>query len=195
MARLQAAPRLVVLTIGLLTAACAVGVEPSESGSPTPVAPTSPVASPTPPANPSTSSTPGPVFAAARIPKAATLGVPPDHAPVVFDEVGLPVGQMVHYVLTGNASASYQCWNPKTAGMGGPHTTVTGRVTADATLKAGADGAIRSTLQLRLPPPISFSCSTGSHAVAYAGRYDQVLLVDATNDLPVELGTYQFVAN
>jgi hypothetical protein len=90
---------------------------------------------------------------------------------------------------------SYQCRNPKTAAFGTQKETVTGRVTAAATLTAGPDGAIRSTLQLRPPPPHKLACFRGFRAVAYAGRYDHVLLSDATNDRRVDLGTYQFIAN
>jgi hypothetical protein len=121
--------------------------------------------------------------------------VPLENAPVVFEEVGLPVGQDVSYSLTGDASASYQCRNPRTAAVGAQHETVKGRVTAAATLTAGTGGTIRSILVLRLPPPVTLSCSKGFRAVAYAGTYDRVLLADTTNDLQVDLGSHQFIAD
>jgi hypothetical protein len=153
MGRLAKAPWLAVLTIGFLTAACAVAGQdaPNGSGSPAPVAAAPALASPTPTARPAVSSVPGPEFSEARIPKEGTQGVSAENAPVVFEEVGLPGGQVVSYELTGDASASSQCWNPKTAAFGTQNWTITRRVTAGATLTAGG-ATIRSSF--------SFGCGS-----------------------------------
>jgi hypothetical protein len=191
------APWLAVLAIGFLTAACTVAgqVAPSASVGPAPMSSAPAVAGPTPTASPTVSSAARPEFSEAAIPKQGVTGVPVENVPVVFEEAGLPGGQVVSYELTADASASYQCWNPTTTVFDTQKSTVSRRVTASATLTAGADGTIRSVLQLWLPLPDNLSCSMGFRAVAHAGTYDHVLLADTTNDVRVDLGMHQFMAN
>ena len=73
---------------------------------------------------------PGPRFSEARIPKEAQKGVPLGNAPALFQEVGLSSGQVVSYELAGDASASYQCWNPKSGAFGSQNWTIERHVTS-----------------------------------------------------------------
>jgi hypothetical protein len=193
---------LAALTIGFLAAACTAAgqVAPSGSAGPAPTSSAPTAASPMATVNSTASSSPTasspahPAFSEASIPKQGVTGVPPENAPVVFEEVGLPGGRAVSYELTADASASYQCWNQMTGEIDLQKETVKRRVTTAATLTAGSDGRIQSMLQLQLPLPGGLSCSMGFRAVAYAGTYDHVLLADTTNDVRVDLGRHEFIA-
>ena len=198
-----------VLVTSFLATGCATAGQAAPSGSRSPATvasvaalagstPNAPAAS-TPTAQPTTqpvtSAGPKPMLAPADLPKEGQKAGPDEFAAYAFKEVGLPGGQPVSYELTGDGSASYQCWNPTTKAFGKENWTVTDRLTTKAIVTAGADGMIASVLQLRLPEPSKMDCSTGFRAVAYAGKVDHPQLTDTTNTLTVELEPYQFTAN
>jgi len=101
---------------------------------------------------------------------------------VSFKEAGLGDDQLITFVASANARATYACING-----GGRHPqatnkeTVSGPVSATGTFRSGKNGSISQTLTIDPPGAGSFSCPPGQRLVLADVRYTDVAITDTTN--------------
>jgi hypothetical protein len=103
---------------------------------------------------------------------------------VSFKEAGLGDNQLITYVASADATATYACING-----GGRHPqatnkeTFSGPVSATGTFRSGRNGSISQTLTLNPPSAGSFSCPPGQRLVLASVSYTNVAITDTTNDV------------
>jgi hypothetical protein len=101
---------------------------------------------------------------------------------VSFKEAGLGDNQLITYVASADATATYACFN-----NGGNHPqatnkeTVSGPVSATGTFSSGRNGSISQTLTINPPSAGSFSCPPGQRLVLADVSYTNVAITDTTN--------------
>ncbi len=104
---------------------------------------------------------------------------------VSFKEAGLGNNQLITYVASADATATYVCVNK---GGGNPSasnkTTVSGPVSATGTFSSGKNGTISQSLTLNPPsPPSDFSCPKGQSQQIAEVSYTNVAITDTTNNV------------
>jgi len=111
---------------------------------------------------------------------------------VSFKEAGLGNNQVITYVASANATATYACVNG-----GGNHPkatnkeTVSGPVSASGTFSSGKNGSISQSLTLAPPSAGSFSCPSGQTLVLASVSYTSVTITDTTNTVTESIsGTF-----
>jgi len=114
---------------------------------------------------------------------------------VSFKEAGLGDNQLITYVASADATATYACFN-----NGGNHPqatnkeTVSGPVSATGTFSSGKNGSISQTLTLNPPSAGSFSCPPGQRLVLASVSYTNVAITDTTNGVTEDIpGTFSRV--
>lgn len=100
---------------------------------------------------------------------------------ISFKEAGLGDSQLIHYIASANATATYQCVNhggkcPQAANK----TTVSGPVTGEGTFSSGKNGQINASLTLTPPDPGDFSCPGNQVVEVAAVSYTNISLEDTT---------------
>jgi hypothetical protein len=108
---------------------------------------------------------------------------------VSWKEAGLGNNQLITYVASANASATYACINgggnhPKAANK----ETVNGPVTASGQFSSGKNGQIEGTLTISPPSAGSFSCPSGQNLVIAKVAYSNVAITDTTNGVSEPIG-------
>jgi hypothetical protein len=111
---------------------------------------------------------------------------------VSFMESGLGNNQLITYVASADATATYACING-----GGNHPkatnkeTVSGPVSAEGTFSSGKNGTISRSLTLDPPSAGSFSCPSGQTLVLAFVSYTNVAITDTTNSVSESIaGTF-----
>lgn len=101
---------------------------------------------------------------------------------VSFKEAGLGDNQLITYVASADATATYACFN-----NGGNHPqatnkeTVSGPVSATGTFSSGRNGSISQSLTINPPSAGSFRCPPGQRLVLADVTYTNVAINDTTN--------------
>jgi hypothetical protein len=111
---------------------------------------------------------------------------------VNFKEAGLGTNQLITYVATADASATYVCVNRGGANPSAQNkTTVSGPVSATGTFSSGKNGQVTASLTLNPPGPGGFSCPPGQSLEIAIVTYTNVAITDTTNGItePIE-GTF-----
>jgi hypothetical protein len=109
---------------------------------------------------------------------------------VTFKEAGLESGSVETIVLSGQGSATYQCFNngghnPKA----GNKTTVEGPVSASGNFQAAKNGNIIGSLLLAPPSAGDFSCPSGQSLVGPTEvSFSGVTLTDTTSGATTDVG-------
>lgn len=103
---------------------------------------------------------------------------------VNFKEAGLGTNQLIAYVASADASATYVCVNK---GGGNPSAsnkaTVNGPVSAGGSFNSGKNGNVSASLELSPPGPGSFSCPNGQTLALAEASYTNVAITDTTNGI------------
>lgn len=101
---------------------------------------------------------------------------------VSFKEAGLGTNQLITYVASANATATYVCVN---RGGGNPSasnkTTVSGPVSATGQFSSGKNGQVTASLTISPPGPGGFSCPPGQSRELAEVTYTNVAITDSTN--------------
>lgn len=101
---------------------------------------------------------------------------------VSFKEAGLGTNQLINYVASADASATYVCVNN---GGGNPSaknkTTVSGPVSASGAFSSGKNGSVTASLTLTPPSAGGFSCPSGQDLELAVVSYTNVAITDTTN--------------
>jgi hypothetical protein len=101
---------------------------------------------------------------------------------VSFKEAGLGTNQLINYVASADASATYVCVNRGGANPSASNkTTVNGPVTASGQFSSGKNGQVTASLTLSPPGPGSFSCPPGQSREIAEVTYTNVAIADTTN--------------
>ena len=109
---------------------------------------------------------------------------------VAFKEAGLGTNQLINYVLSADATATYVCVNRGGANPSAQNkTTVSGPVTASGTFNSGKNGSVTASLTV-MPPPSDISCPRGQSLELASVTYANVTLTDTTNNVSVTLGDF-----
>jgi hypothetical protein len=109
---------------------------------------------------------------------------------VNFKEAGLGTNQLIDYTLTADATATYVCVNRGGANPSAQNkTTVSGPVSATGTFSSGKNGQVTESLTVN-PPPSDISCPPGQSLELASVTYTNVTLTDTTNNISVNLGTF-----
>jgi hypothetical protein len=110
---------------------------------------------------------------------------------VSFKEAGLGTNQLIDYVASADATATYVCVNRGGANPSAQNkTTVAGPVTAEGTFSSGKNGQVTSSLTLS-PPPSDISCPAGQSLETAQVTYTNVDITDTTNDITEDIpGTF-----
>jgi hypothetical protein len=107
---------------------------------------------------------------------------------VSFKEAGLGTNQLITYVLSADATASYVCVNRGGANPSAQNkTTVAGPVSATGTFSSGKNGQVTASLTVS-PPPSDISCPPGQSLELAEVTYTNVTLTDTTNDVSIAIG-------
>jgi hypothetical protein len=111
---------------------------------------------------------------------------------VSFKEAGLGTNQLITYVASADATATYVCVN---RGGGNPSasnkTTVAGPVSATGQFSSGKNGQVTASLTLS-PPPSDISCPPGQSLELASVSYTNVTLTDTTNGVSIAVGDFTF---
>jgi hypothetical protein len=112
---------------------------------------------------------------------------------VNFKEAGLGTNELISYLLTANATATYVCVNKGGANPSAQNkTTVSGPVSATGTFSSGKNGNVTASLTLN-PPASNISCPPGQKLELASVTYTNVQLTDTTTPVgPVTVGTGTF---
>jgi hypothetical protein len=104
---------------------------------------------------------------------------------VDFKEAGLGTNQLIHYVLSADATATYVCVNRGGANPSAQNkTTVAGPVTAEGTFSSGKNGQVTNSLTAE-PPPSDISCPPGQSLELAQVSYTNIVLTDTTNNVSI----------
>lgn len=102
---------------------------------------------------------------------------------VSFKEAGLGTNQLITYVASADATATYVCVN---RGGGNPSasnkTTVAGPVSETGQFSSGKNGQVTASLTID-PPPSDISCPPGQSLQLAQVSYTNVAITDATNNV------------
>jgi hypothetical protein len=100
---------------------------------------------------------------------------------VSFKEAGLGTNQLITYVASADATATYVCVNK---GGGNPSasnkTTVSGPVSATGQFSSGKNGQVTAALTMN-PPPSTLTCPPGQSQQTAQVSYTNVAITDSTN--------------
>jgi hypothetical protein len=114
----------------------------------------------------------------------ATAHLSGNNLVVDFKEAGLGTNQLITYVASANATATYVCVNN---GGGNPSaqnkTTVSGPVSATGTFNSGKNGQVTASLTINPPGPGGFSCPPGQSLEIAQVTYTNVSVADTTNGI------------
>ena len=112
---------------------------------------------------------------------------------VNFKEAGLGDNQLINYLASADATATYACING-----GGNHpqaankVTVSGPVVAPGTFRSGKNGSISQSLTLSPPDKGAFSCPNGQKLVLAYVQYVNVGIADLTTPVSESIpGTFE----
>jgi hypothetical protein len=101
---------------------------------------------------------------------------------VSWKEAGLGDNQLITYVASAEATATYACIN---GGENHPQATnketVTEPVSATGTFSSGKNGSIAQSLTINPPSAGSFTCPPGQRRVLASVTYTDVAISDTTN--------------
>lgn len=112
----------------------------------------------------------------------ATAALSGTNLTVSFKEAGLGTNQLIDYVASADASATYVCVNRGGANPSASNkTTVNGPVTASGEFSSGKNGQVTASLTLSPPGPGSFSCPPGQSREIAEVTYTNVAITDTTN--------------
>lgn len=105
-----------------------------------------------------------------------------------WKEAGLGNNQLVTYVCSASATATYVCINGGNANPSAANkTNVSGDVSAEGTFNSGKNGQITASLIVNPPGAGSFSCPPGQTMGLAQVSYINVLLTDTTNGIAASL--------
>ena len=100
---------------------------------------------------------------------------------VSFKEAGLGTNQLITYVASADATATWVCVNN---GGGNPSaqnkTTVSGPVSETGQFSSGKNGQVTASLTID-PPPSDISCPPGQNLRLAQATYTNVTITDTTN--------------
>jgi len=109
---------------------------------------------------------------------------------VSFKEAGLGTNQLITYVASADASATYVCVNRGGANPSAQNkTTVAGPVSATGTFSSGKNGQVTGSLTVN-PPPSDITCPPGQSLELALVTYSNVTITDTTNGVSESLGTF-----
>ena len=101
---------------------------------------------------------------------------------VSFKEAGLGDNQLIRYLASADARATYACIN---GGDRHPQATnkesFTGPVEATGEFRSGKNGSISQSLTLNPPGPGDFTCPPGQRRILADVAYANVAIADVTN--------------
>jgi hypothetical protein len=100
---------------------------------------------------------------------------------VSFKEAGLGTNQLITYVASADATATYVCVNRGGANPSASNkTTVAGPVSATGQFSSGKNGSVSASLTIS-PPPSNISCPGGQSLQLASVSYTNVAITDTTN--------------
>jgi hypothetical protein len=103
---------------------------------------------------------------------------------VSWKEAGLGTNQLIHYVASADATATYVCVN---RGGGNPSaqnkTTVSGPVSAAGDFSSGKNGQVTASLTISPPSAGGFTCPPGQSLELALVSYTNVSIADTTNGI------------
>ena len=110
---------------------------------------------------------------------------------VSFKEAGLGTNQLITYVASADATATWVCVNN---GGGNPSaqnkTTVAGPVSETGQFSSGKNGQVTASLTID-PPPSDISCPPGQNLRLAQATYTNVEIADTTNGVTESIpGTF-----
>src|ERR687898_113196 len=109
---------------------------------------------------------------------------------VSFKEAGLGTNQLISYVASADATATYVCVNRGGANPSAQNkTTVAGPVSASGTFNSGKNGQVTASLTVN-PPPSDISCPPGQSLELAEVSYTNLLLTDTTNNVSIAVGDF-----
>lgn len=110
---------------------------------------------------------------------------------VKFKEAGLGTNQLINYLLSADATATYVCVNKGGANPSAQNkTTVAGPVSQTGTFNSGKNGNVNGSLTVA-PPPSDISCPNGQSLEVAQVSYTNVELADTTNGVSAPIpGTF-----
>src|SRR5215213_9819345 len=109
---------------------------------------------------------------------------------VSFKEAGLGTNQLITYVASADATATYVCVNRGGANPSAQNkTTVAGPVSATGTFSSGKNGQVTASLRLN-PPPSDITCPPGQRLQLASVSYFNVMITDTTNGVSINLGDF-----
>ena len=110
---------------------------------------------------------------------------------VSFKEAGLGDNQLIDFVASADATATYVCVNRGGANPSAQNkTTVAGPVSAEGTFSSGRNGQINEDLTIE-PPPSDISCPPGQSLQLAQVTYTNVAITDTTNNVSESIpGTF-----
>jgi hypothetical protein len=101
---------------------------------------------------------------------------------VSFKEAGLGTNQLITYVASADATATYVCVNRGGANPSAANkTTVNGPVSATGEFSSGRNGQVTASLTLNPPGPGGFACPPGQSLEIAEVTYTNVTIADTTN--------------
>ena len=111
---------------------------------------------------------------------------------VSFKEAGLGNNQLITYVASADATATYVCVNRGGANPSASNKeTVSGPVSATGTFSSGRNGTISQSLTVMPPGPGNFSCPPGQQLAIAQVTYTNVAITDTTNNVTESIpGTF-----
>src|SRR5215475_15746640 len=114
----------------------------------------------------------------------ATATLEDGNAVVSWKEAGLGDNQLITYVASADATATFNCVNgggqcPNAANK----VTVSGPVSATGTFSSGKNGQITASLTLEPPGPGEFSCPGGQTLTLSEVSYSNITITDTTNNI------------
>jgi hypothetical protein len=135
------------------------------------------------------------VFAAAALAVPAALAVSPHFVrasaslnddgtlSVAFKEAGLGTNQLITYVASADATATYVCVNKGGANPSAQNkTTVSGPVSETGTFSSGKNGQVTASLTID-PPASDITCPPGQSLELASVSYTNVAITDTTNNV------------
>ncbi len=110
---------------------------------------------------------------------------------VSFKEAGVGNNQLIKYVASADATATYACMNKGGGFPSDPKKqTVTGPVSTTGKFNSGKNGSIDASLLLT-PPPSSLKCPPGQKMVLVSVSYSNVEITDTTHNVSESIsGTF-----
>ena len=121
----------------------------------------------------------------------ATLNDTTGTLAVSFKEAGLGTNELITYMASADATATYVCVNRGGANPSASNkTTVSGPVSATGTFSSGKNEQVTQTLTLS-PPPSDISCPPGQSLELASASYTNVAITDTTNGITESIpGTF-----